>query len=121
MGVLVPPQQTLDAAFNPLLKLVGVSLYADDPQGIVLYWKVTQLPDDRTDMRLALSLFDARGIALADDAQSKHRFGVPPMEWAMGDLVVEWYEMDVPAGVSQFSVQLTRGTAVWTSPVLNLR
>jgi hypothetical protein len=47
--------------------------------------------------------------------QSKHVFGVPPMEWAAGDLIVEWYEADLPAAASQITIQLTRGPDVWQS------
>ncbi len=118
LGAFAPPRQPLDAAFDPLLKLVGVSRYADDPRGIVLYWQVVQLPDDRTEMQSVISLFDSRGTVVTQD---RHGFGVPPMEWAMGDTIAEWYEMDVPESASQFSVQLTRGAAVWESPVFPLR
>ncbi len=117
LGALAPPQQTLDAAFNPLLRLIGISRYADDPRGIVLYWQVTKLPDDRTDMQSALTLLDSRGAVVA---QNKHGFAAPPMDWALGDTIAEWYEMDVPASASQFSVQLTR-SAVWESARLPLR
>jgi len=84
----------------------------------VLYWRVRQLPDDRTEMESALSLLDPRGAVVA---QAKHGFGVPPMEWAEGDVVAEWYELDTPEGAAQFSVQLTRGAAVWESARLPLR
>ncbi len=118
LGAFAPPRQPLAAAFDPLLKLVGVSRYADDPRGIVLYWQVTQLPADRAEMQSVLSLADSRGAVVT---QEGHGFAVPPMEWAMGDTIAEWYEMDVPESASQFSVQLTRGAAVWESPVFPLR
>jgi hypothetical protein len=43
------------------------------------------------------------------------------MEWAVGDVVADWYELDAPEGAAQFSVQLTRGAAVWESARLPLR
>ncbi len=116
LGALTPPQQTLAVSFNPLLTLVGYSRYADAPRGIVLYWRVAQLPSDRVDMQATLSMLDSSGAAVA---QGKHMFGVPPMEWASGDTIVEWYAFDtLPDNATQFTVQLTRGVASWQSPVL---
>ena len=117
LGVVAPPQQAVDISFNPLLKLVGFSRYGDDPRGVVLYWQVTQLPDDRVDMQATLSLLDSSGATIA---QGKHTFGVPPMEWATGDLVADWYDADT-SGASQFNVNLTRDQATWTSPAFSLR
>jgi hypothetical protein len=118
LGELAAPQQALDASFNPLLRLVGYSRYDDDPRGIVLYWQVAQLPDDRTEMQTARSFLDPSGNAVT---QGKHQFGVPPMEWAVGDKFVEWYAIDIPASASQFTVQLTRGDAQWESSSISLR
>ena len=42
------------------------------------------------------------------------------MEWAVGDVIVEWYETELPADASQFTVQLTRGTSVWQSAGITL-
>ena len=58
------------------------------------------------------ALLDARINVVT---QSKHSFGVPPMEWAAGDVIVEWYETELPAAASQFTIQLTRGADVWQS------
>ena len=118
LGVLTPPQHGLDVSFNPLLKLIGYSRYSDEPGGIALYWRVTQLPSDRQDIQVTLSLTDARGALVT---QGKHKFGVPPLEWAIGDTIVEWYALDAPNGASRFSIQLTRGAAQWQSPVLTLK
>ena len=111
-GAPAAPQHPLDGSFNPFLKLVGYSRYDDDPSGIVLDWQVAQLPDDRVDMQAVLSLLDARGNVVT---QGKHSFGVQPMEWAAGDVIVEWYDTDLPAAASQFTIQLTRGTDAWQS------
>ncbi len=113
-----PARQPLAAAFNPLLRLIGYSRYNDDPRGIVLYWQVAALPDDRTDLQSTVSLLDARGGPIANAAPAKRTFGVPPLDWAIGDIVAEWYEFDMPDNAAQFSVQLTRGAATWQSPVL---
>jgi hypothetical protein len=75
------------------------------------------LPDDRTDMQATLSLLDSSGAAVT---QGKHTFGVPPMEWVIGDVVADWYDADT-SNASQFRVQLTRGAATWTSPTLPLQ
>ncbi len=118
LGAPTAPQQALDASFNPLLRLVGYSRYDDDPRGIVLYWQVAQLPDDRTEMQMALSFLEPSGNSVT---QGKHQFGVPPMEWALDDGIIEWYPIDIPASVSQFSIQLTRGAAKWESLPISLR
>ncbi len=118
LGEFAAPQQAVTVEFNPLLRLFGVSRYDD---GIVLYWQVAQLPADRADIQATLTLAEARGAAVAKIAQGKHRFGVPPLEWLVGDVFVEWYALDVPESAAQFSIQLTRGAAVWQSPLLPLR
>ncbi len=117
LGALATPQQSTGVSFNPLLKLIGYSRYDGDPRGVVLYWQVTQLPDDRTDMQATLALLGSSGVSVA---QGKHTFGVPPMEWAMGDVIADWYDADT-WGASQFSVRLTRGVAEWQSPALALK
>jgi hypothetical protein len=118
LGVFAPPQRALDAAFNPLLKLIGVSRYDDDPRGVVLYWQVVALPADRAEIHATLTLRDARSAVVA---QSQQRFGVPPLEWAIGDVFVEWHALDAPAHAAQFSLEMTRGAAKWESPLLQLR
>ncbi|HEX7587965.1 MAG TPA: glycosyltransferase family 39 protein [Anaerolineae bacterium] len=112
LGAPAAPQHALDGSFNPFLKMIGYSRYDDDPMGIVVEWQVVKLPDDRVDMQAVLSLLDARSNVVT---QSKHSFGVPPMEWAAGDMIVEWYETELPAATSQFTIQLTRGADVWQS------
>jgi hypothetical protein len=118
LGASAPQQQSLNVEFNPLLKLVGVSRYADEPRGAVLYWQVSALPPDRQDTDVTLSLLDARGAVVTQD---KHRFAVPPLEWEVGDTIVEWYALDMPEGAAQFRIELTRGASAWQSPVLRLQ
>ncbi|MBI4787533.1 MAG: glycosyltransferase family 39 protein [Chloroflexi bacterium] len=118
LGALASPQQRVDLAFNPLLKLVGYSRYSDEPRGIALYWQVNELPPDREDLQAALSLADARGALVTQD---KHKFGVPPLEWAIGDTIVEWYALDLPETATQFSIELKRGALWWQSPALILK
>ena len=118
LGASAPPQQSLNVEFNPLLKLVGVSQYSDDPRGVALYWQVSALPSERQDIDVTLSLLDARGATVTQD---KHRFAVPPLEWAVGDTIVEWYTFGVPERVAQFRVELTRGASVWQSLVLRVQ
>jgi hypothetical protein len=115
LGAPAPPQQSLNVEFNPLLRLIGVSRFDD---GIVLYWRVVALPTDRAEIHATLTLFDARGAVVA---RSRQRFGVPPLEWAIGDVFVEWHALDVPAHATQFSIETTRGAAVSQSPLLPLR
>ena len=118
LGITLPPQQSLNFDFNPYLKLVGVSQFNDDPRGIVLYWQVVAYPPDRQDIDAALSIADAQSQVMA---QSKHRFGVPPLEWGIGDTIADWYEFDSLANATQFSVQLKRGAETWTLPLLVLK
>jgi hypothetical protein len=126
LGALAPPQQAMDVSFNPLLKLIGYSRYpprspraqGDEPRGIALYWQVTALPADRAEMQATFRLADARSGIVTQD---KRRFGVPPMEWALGDTFVEWYALEIPENAAQFSIQLSRGASVWQSPVLPLQ
>lgn len=113
-----PPVNTSDVAFDPLLELVGYTCYVADPQGIALYWVVRQLPPDRMDIRSTLSLVDAGGGVVA---QSQHNFGVPPLDWAIGDQVIEWYSFHIPQGATRFNIQLTRGTAMSQSSVFALK
>ncbi|MCI0475850.1 MAG: hypothetical protein L0Y55_06345, partial [Anaerolineales bacterium] len=117
LGAPVPPQLNLNVEFNPYLKLVGVSRYADEPRGVVLYWQVIALPPDRQEMDATLSWLDARGGLVTQD---KYRFAMPPLEWAIGDTIVEWSARDAPSA-TQFRVELTRGAVVWQSPTLSLR
>ena len=118
LGAPTPPAQLLDVEFNPLLRLVGASRYADEPRGVALYWQVSALPPDRKDMDVTLSLADARGGLITQD---KRRFAVPPLEWAIGDTIVEWYAREVPNDVTQLWIELTRGATKWASPALQLR
>ncbi len=109
LGALASAQQPLDLAFNPLLKLTGATRYDD---GIALYWQVTQLPSDRVDTQATISVADGSGAVVT---QGKHLFGYPPLEWNIGDVIVEWYAPEMPDNAAQFSIQLTRGDAVWKS------
>jgi 4-amino-4-deoxy-L-arabinose transferase-like glycosyltransferase len=115
LGGLALPQQSANSEFNPLLRLIGASRFDD---GIALYWQVAALPTDRAETRVTLTLFDARGAVVT---QGSHRFGVPPMEWGIGDVMVEWYALPVPENASQFRVQLARGAEKWESPALPLK
>jgi hypothetical protein len=45
---------------------------------------------------------------------------MPPLEWALGDTIAEWYPLDLPEGAGGFKIQLTRGAASWESPLLPL-
>lgn len=112
---IAQPKQTLNIDFNSLLKLVGVSRFDD---GIVLYWQVVGLPNDRQEIDATLALIDAQNNIVAQD---KQRFGVPPLEWNIGDVLVEWYARDVPANATQFSIEFKRGDAKWQSPMLTMR
>ena len=119
LGEFAPPQKSLAAEFNPLLKLIGVAQFADAPRGVALYWQATQLPAGRDDLRATLALFDARGATVA---QAQRVFPIAPLEWNLGDQFVEWYEIEnMPAVATQFRVELTRGKQTWTSPILSLR
>lgn len=118
LNVIAPPQQALDVSFNPLVKLVGYSRFRDEPSGMALYWQVTQLAGDRGDMQAVLSISGARGSLVSQD---KHKFGVPPLEWAVGDTIVEWYALDIPENAAAFSIQLARGDVNWQSPVIPLK
>ncbi len=115
---IASPQRVLDQAFNPYLKLTGYSLYSDEPRGIVLYWQVTQLPQDRQDIRTTVTYADRQGSVVT---QENRVFGYPPLEWAVGDTAVEWYLQDLPDSVTQFSIQLTRGSERWESPLVAMR
>lgn len=118
LGNLALPKQALSGGFNPFLNLIGVSRFNDDPSGIVLYWQVAALPNDRIDIQETLSLLDVRGNVVT---QGRQRFGVPPLEWSVGDTMAEWYALDIPESAAQFSVELKRGTVVWKSVPLSLR
>ncbi|MBI3912922.1 MAG: phospholipid carrier-dependent glycosyltransferase [Chloroflexi bacterium] len=109
---LQSPQQMLKESFNPFLKLVGVARFADDPRGLALYWQVTTLPDDRAETQARSVLFDARSQPLT---QFEHRIGVPPMDWHIGDVIVDWFEIELPANAARFSAQLERGAEKWES------
>jgi 4-amino-4-deoxy-L-arabinose transferase-like glycosyltransferase len=118
LGAPATPQQALNIEFNPYLKLVGVSRYNDEPQGALLYWQVTALPPDRQETEVTLAWLDARGALVTQD---KYRFAVPPLEWAIGDTIVEWSAQEIPDHTTQFSITMTRGTSVWQSPLVPLR
>jgi len=115
LGAPATLQQALNIEFNPYLKLVGVSRYNDEPQGALLYWQVTALPPDRQETEVTLAWFDARGALVTQD---KYRFAVPPLEWAIGDTIVEWSAQEIPDYATQFSITMTRGTSVWQSPLV---
>ncbi len=119
LGPITPPQKSLALQFNPLLKLIGVSRYADDPRGAALYWQVTQLPADRADIQSVMQVTNAAGASVT---QGKQTFGVPPLEWKLGDTIVEWYALDdLSDDAAQFTIRLTRGTDQWQSPTISLR
>lgn len=109
VNAIAPPQRALDAMFNPYLKLIGASRFDD---GIVLYWQTLATPDDRIEIQTTVAFGDAR---------KNQRFGFPPLEWQLGDTVIEWYAFDVPANANQISIQMTRGNAKWESPELSLQ
>ncbi|MBI3741583.1 MAG: phospholipid carrier-dependent glycosyltransferase [Chloroflexi bacterium] len=115
---LAPPKQTTDLVFNPWLKLVGYTRFADQPRGLALDWQVLALPDDRVDMQTRAMFFDSRNQLITDSA---HQFSVPPMEWNRGDEIVEWYETDAVENAAQFSIQLQRNESKWTSPTIPLK
>jgi len=117
-GKTTTAQQSMNVDFNPYLKLVGGSRFNENPRGIVLFWQVAAYPSDRQDIDAVLSIADVRGNAIA---QSKHRFGVPPLEWSVGDTIAEWYEFDSLENATQFSIQLKRGSSIWQAPFLSLR
>lgn len=115
LGEVVPPQRQVQpefSAFNPLLTLLGVSRYSDEPGGMALYWQVGQLPGDRQDMEARLVLADQNGSAVS---QVNRKFGVPPLEWQVGDNSIEWYDVDLQ-GATQFRIILTRAKETWQSP-----
>ncbi len=118
LGTFAPPQRTLDVEFNPYVKLIGVSHYDDEPRGVVLYWQVLALPPDRQETAVTLALFDARGALVTQD---EYRVGVPPLEWSIGDVFVEWRVRDLSSDAMQFSLELKRGASTWHSPMLSLR
>ncbi|MBM3129613.1 MAG: hypothetical protein FJ009_13425 [Chloroflexi bacterium] len=118
LGAFAPPQQTLSVEFNPYLKLVGASRYADEPRGIVLYWQVIALPPDRQESDVTFSGLDARGALVSQD---RYRFAAPPLEWNVGDTIVEWSAQESLERVAQWRVVLTRGAKAWESPLLQLR
>jgi len=117
LGEFLPPQKTIDASFNPWLKLIGVSSFADEPRGIVLHWQVVDLPADRHEIDATLSLLDKRGNVVTQD---RRRFGAPPLEWSLGEVIVEWYAVDVQAAES-FSIELKRNANVWKSPAWSIK
>jgi 4-amino-4-deoxy-L-arabinose transferase-like glycosyltransferase len=117
-GKTTLPQRSINVDFNPYLKLVGASRFNDDPRGIVLYWQVAAYPSDRQDIDAVLSITDSRGNVIA---QSNHRFGVPPLEWGIGDTIADWYEFDSLENTTQFSIQFKRGDAIWKSPLENFK
>ncbi len=104
------PQQSLNLAFNPFLKLIGISRFHDAPRGVALYWRVDALPTDRTEMRSSVMFLDSRNQVTT---QSAHRLGVPPMDWNAGDVIIEWFETDGFDAAAKFSVQLERGGEKW--------
>ncbi|MBI5303604.1 MAG: glycosyltransferase family 39 protein [Chloroflexi bacterium] len=112
------PPRALDIAFNPFLKLTGVARFDDEPAGIVLYWQVTALPDNRDDIQTTLTLADTNGKTLA---QKNQRFGYPPLEWQIGDVIAEWYEFESLDNATQFSLEMTRGKSKWQSPLLSAK
>lgn len=119
LGTFAPPQRFLhNVSFNPFLNLVGISSFGDPPQGIVLYWQVVQLPADRVDSDVTLYFADTYGAVVG---QRKQPFGVLPLEWSIGDTIVEWYTFDLPASATQFLIEYTRGGMLWRSPLLKFK
>ncbi len=106
---LAAPQRPLDAAVGPLLTLVGYSVFRDEPSGLALFWRVTALPSDRQDIQATVSLGGPTGAG----TQSKHTFGVPPLDWTVGDTFVEWYTAAVPDALANVKIQLARGPSIW--------
>jgi 4-amino-4-deoxy-L-arabinose transferase-like glycosyltransferase len=115
---LEPPGHIVNVNFNPLLELVGYSRFSDEPRGVALYWQVAQVPEDRLDIQATISYADSQGNIVTQD---KRTLGYPPLEWALDDVVVEWYARDVPDMVTQFTIQLVRGNSRWESPSISLK
>ncbi len=110
---LAPPRQNADVAFNPYLRLIGYSRFDEEPRGIALYWRVDALPADRVEMDARVTLLDARSQMLAQAAQ---RFGVPPLEWNRGDVIVDWYEVKT-GGAEKFLIEFDRGKEKWQTEI----
>lgn len=117
LGLITPPQRVVDITVSPLLKLVGYSR-SQEPQGLVLYWRVTQLPADRSDIQATLTLLDERGGQIA---QSKHVLSAPPMEWALGDTFVDWYPLGLPPNANRARVELVRGETAMQPAILAIK
>ncbi len=115
---LVPPGQVVDVSFNPLLKLVGYTHFSKAPRGVALYWQLAQIPEDRLDIQATIAYEDLQGNTVTQD---KRTFGYPPLEWAIDDRVIEWYARDIPDTVTQFTIQLVRGSSRWQSPRIALK
>lgn len=117
LGTPASPQRATRAQFNPFLDLTGVSVFSGDNPGIALYWEIDGLPDDRKDTTVRISFLDAQGTLLAGGGRG---LGVPPMEWSLGDTIVEWIQEPIPATTTALKVHLARGADEWQSPVLGL-
>ncbi len=118
IGGIVPPVHGVDLAFNPLLNLVGYTRFSSEPQGIALYWRVAQVPEDRQELQATIAYTDPRGNVVT---QEKRTFGYPPLEWVVGDSIVEWYARAIPEAATQFTIQLVRGNSHWESPAILLK
>ena len=118
LGSLEPPHQPTETQISPFLELTGYSVFEGDPPGLALYWQVTELPTNRAEAITAIVLLDARGQVVGAANQP---FGVPPMEWQLGDRIIEWFTFPVPLGAAHFRLALTRGDSTWESPALTVR
>lgn len=119
---LAPPQLRIDESFNPVVALAGYSSFVDEPHGLALFWRIASLPDDRTEAQVKVTFLDARGQVIA---QKQSRFGYSPMEWALGETVIQWFEMDDHASSlgapDQFVIEFSRGDTSWKSRAYSLR
>ncbi len=118
LGDLAPPQRAMSESFNPVLKLVGYSRYLDDPRGLALYWQIAELPDARFGVLSKVVLMDARGQAIA---QKESQIAYQPMEWGIGETVIQWYEFDSMDHATQFMIDLSRGTVSWKLQALSFK
>jgi hypothetical protein len=118
LGSPEAPIRVANLEFNPFLKLFGYSIFENDAAGLALYWQVTELPTNRAEAITAIVLLDARGQVVGAANQP---FGVPPMEWQLGDRIIEWFTFPVPLGAAHFRLALTRGDSTWESPALTVR
>lgn len=105
LGTFAPPQRAVDASLNSYLRIKGFSRYEGEDGGVVIYYQIVGVPSDRQDANVTVTLRDANGKIVG---QSKHRFGAPPLEWNIGDTIVEWYPMDVSELATSVSIEFSR-------------